>query len=176
MATRKDTKATVVVLAKTLIAGTAKHLANVPQVTFTGGTYTPAQITANLDRLVTLRTGVDAAKASTKARLADEKAELPALRTFMGALVSYVKAVHGNEPEVLADFGVHPKARTPLTVEAKVAAAAKRDATRKARSTMGSKQKKGVKGAVTGITVTPITADKPVVTPATPTVPASRTT
>jgi hypothetical protein len=42
----------------------------------------------------------------------------------------------------LADFGLNPKkARTPLTIEEKAAAAAKRKATRAARHTMGSKQK-----------------------------------
>jgi hypothetical protein len=59
---------------------------------------------------------------------------------------------------VLADFGIHPKARTPPTVEASLAAVAKRRATRAARRTMGSQQKKAVKGDVTGVVVTPTTA------------------
>jgi hypothetical protein len=65
---------------------------------------------------------------------------------------------------VLADFGISTKTRTPLTVEQKAAAAAKRTATRAARGTKGAKQKKGIKGDVVGITVTPVTASKPVVT------------
>ena len=59
---------------------------------------------------------------------------------------------------MLADFGINPKARAPLTVEAKAAAAAKRAATRAARHTMGSQQKKAIKGDVTGVLVTPITS------------------
>jgi len=113
---------------------------------------------------VSLRNDVDAAHASIKAKLAAEKAQTPALRTFMSALVSYVKAGYGSAPDVLADFGIYPKARTPLTVEAKAAASAKRAATRKARNTMGSVQKKAVKGDVVGITATPVTAAKPTVT------------
>jgi hypothetical protein len=70
---------------------------------------------------------------------------------------------------VLADFGIHPKTRAPLTVEAKAAAAAKREATRTARGTKGSVQKKGIKGAVIGVTVTPITAAPPIATPTSPT-------
>ncbi len=120
---------------------------------------------------MTLRADVDAAKAATTAKVAAERANMPALRIFTGALVAYVKATFGASPEVLADFGIHPKARAPLTVEQKAAAAAKRAATRKARRTMGSVQKKGVKGDVVGITVTPITAPQPVVTaPASPAV------
>jgi hypothetical protein len=170
MATKNQSKVTVVDLAKQLIAGTTKHLGNGTKVMLSGGSFTAVEITSKLNQLVTLRTDVDTAKAQTKAKLAAEKADMPALRNLMGALVTFVKAAYGNAPDVLADFWIHPKARTPLTVEAKVAAAAKRKATRAARKTMGSKQKKGVKGDVTGITVTPITATKPiVVTPASPT-------
>jgi hypothetical protein len=152
----------VVALAEKLIAGTNKHLANDTQAKFAGGSYTAAQITTKLNQIVTLRADVDAAKATTKAKLASEKADMPALRTYMGALVAYVKVTFGTMPDVLADFGIVSKARTPLTVEAKTAAAAKREATRKARNTMGTKQKKNVKGAVVGITVTPLIADRPV--------------
>ena len=176
MATKVKGKATAVAFANELIAGTNKHFANSTQVTFAEGSFTPAQIMAKLQALVNLRNDVDTAKATTKARLAAEKADLPALRTFMGAFVTYVKAVFGNQPDVLADFGIHPKARAQLTAEAKTAAAAKRTATRAARHTMGAKQKKGVKGAVTGIIVTPVSATQPAAAaPTSPSTPASST-
>ena len=85
---------------------------------------------------------------------------MPSLHTFMGTLVTFIKATYANQPDVLADFGIKPKARTPLSAEAKTAAAAKRTATRAARHTMGAKQKKSVKGAVVGITVTPVSCDR----------------
>ena len=97
----------------------------------------------------------------------------PALRTFMSAFVAYLKAAYGSSPDVLADFGISRKARTPLTVDAKAAAAAKRAATRAARHTMGTTQKKAVKGDVTGVTVTPITAPPPIVPKPTPPAPAT---
>ncbi|HLK39895.1 MAG TPA: hypothetical protein VKU41_24230 [Polyangiaceae bacterium] len=176
MATTTKSKADVVHLAEQLIAGTDKHLTGVTQVILGGGTYTPEQIAAKLQSLVKLRTDVDQAKAATKARLATEKTDMPALRTFIGAFVSYVKGAFGSAPDVLADFGIHPKVRAPLTVEAKAAAAAKRKATRAARHTMGTKQKKGVKGVVTGVVLTPITAPQPTASePASPTTPASGT-
>jgi hypothetical protein len=176
MATKKQGKGTVVDLAKQLIAGSNKHLASTTQIMLAGGSYTPAQITAQLQALVNLRTDVDAAKALTQAKLAVEKTDMPALRIFMDATVTFVKAAFGNAPDVLADFGLHPKARTPLTVEAKAAAAAKRKATRAARHTMGAVQKKSVKGAVTGIVVTPITAPQPIATtPTSPSAPVTST-
>ena len=69
-----------------LIAGTDKHLSSVTQVMLTGGSFTRAQVTRQLQALVKLRDDVDAAKASTKARLALEKAEAPALRTLHGCV------------------------------------------------------------------------------------------
>jgi len=176
MVTKVKGKGTVVALAEQLIAGTSKHLANVTQVIVAGGSFTPTQVTEKLQALVKLRNDVDAAKALTKAKLAAEKTDMTSLRIFMDAFVTFVKAAYGTSPDVLADFGLHPKARTPQTVEAKTAAAAKRKATRAARHTMGAKQKKGVKGAVTGIVVTPITAASPTATvPSSPSAPATST-
>jgi hypothetical protein len=170
MATRKDTKSALVAHAKQLIAGVAKHMTGVTQVPLAGASYTPAELTAKLNQVVQLRTDVDTAKAQAQAKLAAETADMPALRVLMDALMSYVKAAYGTKPDALADFGLSPKAKATPTVEAKAASAAKRASTRKARGTMGSKQKKSVKGDVVGITVTPITAAKPSVTaPSSPT-------
>jgi hypothetical protein len=162
MATKTTGKGTVAALAEQLIAGTNKHLTSTTQVLLVGVSYTPAQVTQQLQTLVNLRSSVDAAKATVQAKLAAEKAQMPALSTFMGALVSYVKASFGNAPDVLADFGLHPKARAQPTVQAKTAAAAKRKATRAARHTTGPKQKLSVKGDVQSIVVTPILAGQPV--------------
>jgi hypothetical protein len=164
MATKAKGKGTDVALAGQLIAGTNKHLASMPQVMLSGGSFTPAQVTERLQTLVNLRNDVNAAKASTQAKLAAETANAPALRTFMGALVTFVKAAFGNQPDVLADFGLHPKPQTQLTVEAKTAAVAKRAATRAARHTIGPKAKLSVQGDVQSIVVTPIKAGQPVAT------------
>jgi hypothetical protein len=164
MATKRTGKSTQTALAQQLIAGTNKHFANASSLAFASATYTPAQVVTSLQRLVTLRADVDSAKAVTQAKLADERAQAPSLRSFMAAFVSFVRTTFSNSPDVLADFGVHPKARTPLTVEQKAARAAKSKATRDARHTAGSKQKRAVKGTVVGITVTPISAP-PLATP-----------
>jgi hypothetical protein len=133
MATKSRNQGTVVALAQSLSAGVTKHLGNVTSMTLAGSSYTPSQVTTKLAEVVSLRSDVDAAKATTKAKLAAEKAAMPALRTFMSALVTYIKAGYGSQPDVLADFGIQtPKARAPLTVEAKAAASAKRAATRAA--------------------------------------------
>ena len=170
----KNSKGQVAAFAKQLIAGTQKHLASTTQVALLGGSFTPDQIASKIQLLVNLRADVVAARATTKAKIANEVAQTPALRTFIGAFELHVKAAFGSSPDVLADFGIAPKARAPLTVEAKAAAAAKRAATRAARHPMGSKQKKGIKGDVTGVLVTPLTASPPTGTaPRSPTAPAT---
>jgi hypothetical protein len=144
-------KADLVTRAQQLSAGVAKHLANQTQVVFTGGPFTPAQITTRLQSIVTMRADVDAAKATTRAKVAAERADMTSQRAFTGALAAYVKVTFGGSPEVLADFGIAPKARAPLTVEAKAAAAAKRAATRAARGTMGTKQRLLLRRGTRGI-------------------------
>ncbi len=149
-------------LAEQLIAGTQKHLSNAGQLTFAGGTFTPSQVEAQLQALVTLRTDVEAAQAATKAKVTAERAQLPALAAFLLAFVALVKAQFGTQPDVLADFGLKPKkARKPMTPEQKAAAKAKREATRKARGISGSRKRAAVKGDVTGVTITPVTAPQP---------------
>jgi hypothetical protein len=174
MATNTVGKGEVAGRAKQLIAGAEKLLTGTTALV--GTTFTPAEVTSKLQAIVDLRADVENAQATVRAKLAAEAAEMPALRVFMSAFVSHVKAAHGTSPEALAAFGIHPKARAPLTVEAQAAAIAKRAATRAARHTMGPKQKKGIKGDVTGVVVTPITAPPPVVkapAPSAPTAPAT---
>jgi len=156
MATNTVGKGEVASRAKQLIAGAEKLLTGTAALV--GTTFTPAEVTSKLQAIVDLRADVENAQATARARLAVEAAEMLALRVFMSAFVSHVKAAHGTSPEALAAFGIHPKARVPLTVEAQAAAIAKRAATRAARHTMGPKQKKAVKGDVTGVVVTPVTS------------------
>jgi hypothetical protein len=151
----KTSKKMKVTLAQRLLTGTREHLASTGPLVFGGGTYTPGQIETALQTIIDLRAAVEEAKAATKAKLAVEGARVPPLHDQMSAYVAFVRARFGNAPDVLADFGLKPrKAQTPLSVDQQTAAAAKRAATRIARHTMGSRQKKRVKGTVT-TTVTP---------------------
>ncbi len=169
-------KNTIVALAKQSMAGTNKHLTNMTQILLVGSSFTPAQINDKMQRIVDLRATVDAARASLKAAVAAEKAEMPNLHTFVGAFESFIKAAFANQPDVLADFGLHPKARGQPTVETKLVAVAKRAATRAARHTLSAKKKRNIKGDVVGITVTPVATPQPVATkPSNPTTPATST-
>jgi hypothetical protein len=171
---KRNTKASETTRATQIFAGFEKHLATVTSLTLASVAYTPAQVTAALQLLVSLYADVNTAKSVWKAKLAAEAAQAPALLSLMAALVSYVKLTYSESPDVLADFGLPPKTvKTPLTTEQQAAAVAKRKATRAARGTKGSKARLEVKGNVTGVVVTPVTASSPASPPAAPSTPAN---
>lgn len=143
-------KSLSVARAQQLIVGTRKHFANATALAFASGSVTPAEIEASLQTLVDLRHGVEAARGTAQARLHDEVTQAPSLLRQMSAYAAFVKVTFANSPDILADFGLKPRrAATPLTVEEMATAAARRKATRAARHTMGSQQKKAVKGTIT---------------------------
>ena len=107
-------KETAAGLAKTLIAGVQKHLATAGQLPVAGGTFTAAQIVAELQQLVDLREAVDAARAATTAKVAAEAAQAPALRVFMSAIVQFVRAAFGSQADVIADSGLLRRRRRLL--------------------------------------------------------------
>src|SRR5260221_10285842 len=160
---KKTQKSKDAALAKQFIAGIGKHFANAESMAFGSATLTPAELTKRLHTLVDLRTAVNDAKATAKAKLADETTQAPALLGLLTEFESFVKVTFSKSPDILADFGLAPrKVSTPLTAVRKVAAAAKRKATREARQTMGKRQKQQITGNVVDVVVTPVTQPKPV--------------
>jgi hypothetical protein len=161
MNSKVRTKATLQQRVSSLIAGTQVHFPT-GQLTVGGVTYEPATLVQLLKSLGDAIAVADGAKAKwhdALKSLRDENAKVgPVVRAYQSYLVSSL----GNAPSTLADFGLAPlKARAPLSVEKKTAAAVKRKATREARHTMGTQQRKTVKGNVVDVVVTPIAAAKP---------------
>jgi hypothetical protein len=153
-------------LALKLAAGTQKHLGTAAELFVDGGSITPAQVIANLNEYAALRADVESAKAAYQAKLAVEQKQGAPLRSFYGAYIRFVHVAYDGAPAVLVDFGLAPKkARAPLTTEQRAAVKAKAAATRAARGTLGKKQKLLVKGQVTGVVVTPVTATPPASAP-----------
>jgi len=164
MATSKKSngKDALAVLAASLAAGAQKHFPAGSSLSVGGAMLTLVQIAAQLNGFAALRTDVDTARAALDTKIAAETAQATAMRAFMSAFERIVRGSFGNQPDVMADFGLAPnKVRAPLTVVQKAAAAAKRKATRAARGTTSSKAKQAIKGNVTGVVVTPVTAEPP---------------
>jgi hypothetical protein len=156
MSNKSRTKANLQQRVGSLIAGTQKH-APTGQLTFGGATYDATALVQLLQNLDNAITASDAAKAKWNDALKSQQDEQAKVGPVIQAYQSYLESLLGNAPSTLADYGLAPrKVRTPLTVEQKAAAVAKRAATRAARHTMGTVQKKGIKGDVKSVVVTPV--------------------
>jgi len=168
-----QSKSDALVLLQALMAGTEKHFPN-GSFTLGNATYTTASLVQAIKVLADALTVLAAAHASTRdAGTAVREAGttvIPLVRDYR----NFLRATFSTTTAQLADFGLAPpKARSPLSSEKRVAAAAKMRATRAARGTTSKKQKLAVKGDVTGVLVTPITAAGPSSPPtAAPAVPA----
>jgi hypothetical protein len=156
--TSKQSKASALVSVQAVMAGTEKHFPN-GSFTLGNATYTTASLVQAFEVLSDALTVLAAAHATTRdAVTAVREAETkvaPLLRDYQ----HFLRATFSTANAQLADFGLAPpKARSPLSSEKRVAAAAKMRATRAARGTTSKKQKLAIKGDVTGVLVTPITA------------------
>jgi hypothetical protein len=156
--TSSQSKASALVNVQALMAGTEKHFPN-GSFTLGNAAYTTASLVQAIKVLADALTVLAAAHASTRdAVTALREAETkvtPLLRDYR----NFVRAAFSTANAQLADFGLAPpKARTPLSSEKRVAAAAKMRSTRTARGTTSKKQKLAVKGDVTGVLVTPVTS------------------
>lgn len=152
--TRKD----AVRALKALLAGVQANLATTTMI-LDGTPMTGPEIVQLVDGALGCAVGIVYAHASltdalkTSARYDQQNAKkLKALRESL--LVMY-----GQKQIELAQYGLVPrKVRTKLTNEQLLARAEKSRATRKARNTMGSRQRKAITGNVTGVTIEPVTS------------------
>ncbi len=155
------------------VAGIDKHITT--SITIDGTTFTKADLKALFQSHTTAITTNEALRKSLADGVVNARTLGDKVNTTYQLLRSSLIAQYGkNANAVLNDFGMTaPRTTGPKTVDAKATAAAKRTATRAARHTMGSVQKKGVTGNVVGINVTPVMAGPTVSpAPAQPTAPA----
>jgi hypothetical protein len=166
--TKKPTKALALVAVQALIAGTQKRF---PSAQFTIGNvvYTSAQLVTLMQSVADAMTKETAAQKAAR----DAVTELKNLQAQAHPVIleyrRQLDSMFGSASQVLADFGMLPrKARTPLTVDQKAAAKAKRDATLAAK---GKKPSAKATSAAQGTTAAPAQPAPavPAATPAKPT-------
>jgi hypothetical protein len=177
MSTTSKSKAAALAAVQALIAGTQKHF---PSGSFTLGntSYTTASLVTLLQSVADAITSLTGAQLAAKHALTTQQGVLAQADPVIQIYERFLQATFANTVPILADFGLEPrKEPAPKTTEEKAAAAAKAAATRKARGTTSKKQKLTVKGNVTGIIVTPITAPTaaPAASPETPVTPSAQT-
>jgi hypothetical protein len=153
------------------IAGINKH--------YTGATLQLDAQSVTAASLVTLFQAV--ADTATAAKLADTQrtaaiekaaAAIEQARPMANAFKAMVLTASGKDTATLADFGLTPRKVAVVSPEARVAAAKKAAATRKALGTMGTQQKKAAKKALAAQGA-PAVETTPAATPAAPVAPKS---
>jgi hypothetical protein len=131
-----------------LLAGVQLHLTNA-SLQILGRTVTTADIVLVLQSLITLGNAVTSRKADYSTAVQADRDGLATNKQFVDTLKQVILTMFGNQANILADFGLSPrKPRKAPTAKVQVAAQNKGKATRQARHTMGTKQRKGVTGNV----------------------------
>ena len=147
-----------------VVVGIGKNLQNVASLAVGGSTLTMVAIEALVQSRIDAASAVDVARANWLDATAKYEALNAQVTPVVRGLRRYVIDAFGENSPVLADFGFTPPKKVVLTPEQNVARAEKALATRKARGTMGKKEKLKIKGTVA--TTAPATPASPVPSPA----------
>ena len=133
-----------------VIAAIAAHFSGATVFTLGGTVYTAAELQQLLQSRMDAAKTTQAARATWLTDVAAEKVKTIEVASALLNLGRQLIATDGAKSQLVADFGFTPK---PRTVKAGTVALAvvKREATRKARHTLGKKQKAGIKGVVTPV-------------------------
>lgn len=140
-----NTKTKRTLAAQRLKEGLLKHVGKTSVIVLKGTKHKVSDLLEMLDERTDAAKATDVAKAVWLQRAEEERTVRAETDAVFTLLREYVALVHGSSLDVLADFGIVPEARA-LTVAEKAAQVAKVQATRKARHTLGARQKEKVKG------------------------------
>jgi hypothetical protein len=152
MSTKKNKTAAKATDAK-VMAGIDKNLASMATVTVGGQPYTPAQLKAVYQADSDAIDATDTAHAAWQQKVADERTTRAHTALVSRNLRSFLLGLYGEQAiAILGDFDLTaPKSTATTSVATKALAAAKSKATRAARGTVGSVQKKAVVGHLTSV-------------------------
>ena len=147
--------------------GLTKQQQTIPSFTVNGTSIKTADIVASLQARIKTAEAVDFAKATWQSAVKADRDERAKTKSLVSGVRQTLVLMFAGSIDTLAEFGLRSrKAHAPLTPEQQALAVARARATRKARNTMGSRQKAKIKGTVASTApVVPPTATPPVVTP-----------
>jgi hypothetical protein len=142
----KTSQAVRVARARSVIRGVEKRFS--PRTTYNvnGTPFTGAEIAAVFRRYMDAVEALSAARAAYGAAVAAERFAARNAAELTAGLKVAVRSVLGLTPETFADFGWEiPKTTGPKTLRGKVEGAMKARGTRKARKTMGPRQRQKIR-------------------------------
>jgi len=136
-------------LAQTILAGIDKHLSGSASLLIGGQPYTPATLKAVYQAFIAAVTATAPLKGQWHQAVIAEQAALSVMQTATKGLKTYLVSNYGTGAvSVFTDFGLSaPKPTGKTTAKTKADAVELRLQTRKARHTMGKKQKADIHGS-----------------------------
>jgi hypothetical protein len=132
-----------------LLAGITANAATLPSFTLAGTTSTPADCESVLQARVAAATLVSTTRGAWQKSVEANRQEVASTQPFVTDLKNQIILMHSNSPDILSQYGLKPRKKAATqTTAVKVVAVEKRKATRTERNTMGTQQKKKVKGVL----------------------------
>src|SRR5271155_2310267 len=144
-------------LATAAIAGIQKYYSTTATMVMAGVSYTPAGLISLLQAYVNAITALQALHAQLSDAVLGVKAQKEQIHAILLDLQGFVTNAFGRSSSKLGDFGFTPRKQGVVKVATKVQAQVKSEATRKARGTLGSKQKLSITGSTNGTSTTAAT-------------------
>ncbi len=144
----KQNNAAVVSTCQQRVTALSEHVKAKTEMQINGETMTPADVTGVYQTCIDTRSELIKQRAAyEKALEARDSAEATRQATDKG-LKAWVTAAFGPESQEALEFGFRPTKVTEKSAETKATAVLKLRATRKARNTMGKRQKEDIKGTI----------------------------
>jgi hypothetical protein len=141
-----------------LADGLTKHAPALPSFLVAGDLVkTPDIIALLLARIASAQT-VESSRATWQTAVAADKSQRAKSKALVAGVRQTLHVMFAGSTSNLGDFGLTPHKAGVVSPETRVVAAAKAKATRQARHTTGKKAKQALKGDVTGVVVTRVTA------------------
>jgi len=147
--TSKRNRADQSIAAQRLIDGMKQYESMLPQLPIGGRIVSHADLMAMVQGRVDAADVVNSTRATWLAAVHDERNERARTKALFSGLKQVLLVAFAGQIDALAAFGLTPPDARHVTPEQRVAAAAKAQATRAARHTMGKRQKAAIKGTVT---------------------------
>jgi hypothetical protein len=151
-----------------ILSGLSLHLQSTASITFGGVAHPVADLLAQIQKDITATDDTDKARAAWLQAVQRARDSHLQVDPVLGSIKQYVMLQYGNTQSAsttLADFGYSPRKVPTVKPATQVASAAKAKATRTARHTMGTQQKKEVTGTIETIVTTPPAPTAPPVAP-----------
>ena len=145
-------------LALTLLkSGVDSQIPSKTSLLIGGQATTQSALSSELASDVALFQAAIDARTKLDAAVTARKVAVPTVKQRYAQIVKAIEGLFAPGSPVLAQFGIHPrKSPTPLTAEQKAVKAEKAKLTRKARGTLGRKQKQAIQTVGTPtVTITP---------------------